>query len=1043
HGHGTAVAGVAAGTGKASKGQIVGIAPGASLLNIKCMSEVGVGTDAGLLAALDYVVNSTNADIISMSIGDDIGDVDSIVSIAADAAVDAGKTVVVAAGNSGPDWYTIGSPAAARKVITVGASDFDGNPTDFSSRGPTSDFRAGPDILAPGDGILCPLAFNSLTERALQTLVNDYILDGYDGNYIGMSGTSFSTPVVSGALALLMQAFPDSKTRPHALKAAIQQSARDMNILPFVQGAGFLNIEASNDLLLQNQLVSNKSQFKISSLNPSDLNFNPLTPQFPGTSLERRISIVTGKPMAFDITNVNSGNCSLEILNNLTTGQIDGYFELVVNLTIPFNVTEGTHSIEIQLSLDDEIFSIKSYIAVNYPKTRILWDLWHDSSGDSLKKSYIGLMNLTKQMKIQIVEHNELIRPETLSDYSGLVLADSELLISPAEIATIQTYIQEGGNLLIAGNTFPLFNLNSYNILLEPYGIQFDNISLYNLEDRGIDQEISSLDVNIDLEDHEIFNSVSALNWTTGTKLSVLENAESLAYLPTGETVIAVSEPGKGKILALGSTTFLNELEFEASTSGKLKFIENAFQWLMNNQTPLFTMETLSRNRYFSPGDVVTVVTLISDDQTETNYLNSLNASVMLPNGTFKELSIIENSNGNYYFDFLLPNSSSTSQGNFTFYLKFANQIVSSLTIRSSLGYPKVVSLSDHASPTPSDDKIAWAEWIETVNVSKVPINGTLFFNAILSDADSTPEDLSATLHLISDPDFTFSKNEILSLDQLTYESIPLTYDDNSGNWTANWFIPSSVSPGFYHYYIEVFDEAENCLVNTTEAVGNFIITSHSPRIDADDSIVGKEHLNYYENEVAIPSYSSGSNLKFEIIGTDSDSDSDSLTCVIAIFHWEIYWVLDIVLESFSLEYVEGKFQGSYSLPSTDQISTNSGYGKIRTENEAFYVLVSLRDNNGNYDQYLAAYSLGSSFSLTPLLPFVAIILVISTLGILYYVQKRRMRRALDKTYYKRHPEVFKSPHLSKPSIRFCFNCGNPIDPPSQQYCTKCGTKLS
>ena len=53
-------------------------------------------------------------------------------------AVDNGVTVVVAAGNNGPDEKTIGSPGTARRAITVGASDKADHPASFSSRGPVN-----------------------------------------------------------------------------------------------------------------------------------------------------------------------------------------------------------------------------------------------------------------------------------------------------------------------------------------------------------------------------------------------------------------------------------------------------------------------------------------------------------------------------------------------------------------------------------------------------------------------------------------------------------------------------------------------------------------------------------------------------------------------------------------------------------------------------------------------------------------------------------------------------------------------------------------
>ncbi|MFX1512500.1 MAG: S8 family serine peptidase, partial [Promethearchaeota archaeon] len=1041
-GHGTAVAGIAAGTGEASQGQISGVAPKAALLNIKCMDEFGVGTDAGLLAAIDYAVNNTDADIISMSLGTE-GDVNSILSFAADAAVDAGRTVVVAAGNSGPNWYTIGTPAAAKKVISVGASSFNGTAVEFSSRGPTSDFRVGPHILAPGDGILCPLSPGSQMETALEIMINDYILDGDGGNYVGLSGTSMATPVVSGAIALLMQKFSEVTTRPHVLRAAIQQSAKDMNDPPYIQGAGFLDVTSASNLLSQGQSTSNRSQFDVVSILPSSLDFNPLIPQFPGTSIERRISITTGKPMKLTMDIVSSDNLSIEIINESSIEPIDGYSELIVNLTIPFNATAGVHPVEIQLSLNNHDFSLESSITVSYPKARVYWDLWHDSSGDSLERTYIGLTNLTTYLDIQIIEHNGSIRPEMLSGYPLVILGDSEIIFSPAEIATLQNYLQFGGNLLVMGSTYPLFNLNSFNDLLQPYGIQFENTSHFDLYDRGVDQEITAKNENknLILEDHEVFSNISKLSWTKGASLSLSGEANPLAYLSTNETVIATSQTlGGGKILVLGSDYYLTDLEFETSFSDKANLTKNIFNWLLDGEIPSVVLETSSQSRNFKPGDLVTINTWISSDQAGIDYFNSLDASVALPNGTTQDLQIFESSYGNYHFSFLLPNSSSILQGDYIFNLEFTNHSISSLIIRSSWGFPEVISKGDQVTFSPLNIEEDWADWIDTVNTSKVMVDGIISFDVTLFDADSDPENISATIYLMLDPSFTFSLNEILSFDKLTHKSLPLTYDAVSGNWTAAWTVPRNASPGFYRYYIEVNDEADNYSVNTTEAAGTFIIVSRPPQIDEENSVVGEKSLDYYKTGAKIPSYSFDSNLKFEIVG--SDPDSENLTCVIAILHWEVYWVIDIVLDTFSLEYKNGKFTGSYSLPSSSRIPTYTGYGDIKIDNEPLYIFIFLRDEQGNYDGRIAALVLTSSFSLTPYYLILMIFLILGALGLLYFVQKRRMRRGIESAYYQyqQRPVVAYRPPM--PSIRYCYNCGKPLENPNQNFCTDCGTKF-
>jgi serine protease AprX len=118
-------------------------------------------------------------------------------------------------------------------VITVGASSSNGTVrrqddtiAGFSSRGPTRfDYAAKPDLVAPGMGIISladPLSlfYTSKTEFLLQGKVSP----GYTP-YIALSGTSMATPVVAGAVALMLQANPN--LTPNLVKAILQFTSQE------------------------------------------------------------------------------------------------------------------------------------------------------------------------------------------------------------------------------------------------------------------------------------------------------------------------------------------------------------------------------------------------------------------------------------------------------------------------------------------------------------------------------------------------------------------------------------------------------------------------------------------------------------------------------------------------------------------------------------------------------------------------------------------------------------------------------------------------
>lgn len=119
NGHGTHVAGIAAGSG-----EVTGVAPGAELTAYKVLDDGGAGWESDIIAGLEAAVDPANphrADVVNLSLGGP-GDGTEPLGQAATAATKAGVVVVAAAGNSGPGEQTAGTPAVAEGVVAVGAS---------------------------------------------------------------------------------------------------------------------------------------------------------------------------------------------------------------------------------------------------------------------------------------------------------------------------------------------------------------------------------------------------------------------------------------------------------------------------------------------------------------------------------------------------------------------------------------------------------------------------------------------------------------------------------------------------------------------------------------------------------------------------------------------------------------------------------------------------------------------------------------------------------------------------------------------------------
>ena len=259
---------------------MVGSAPGASIFPIKVFPAAGGGAPTSrVIAAMEAAIDlrqkfdtgqadGLNIRVVNMSLGGPTNAAArELDDEAVEALINADIVPVVAAGNDGHSSVTIGSPSTSFAALTVGSAndhrheqifraqfsapcglastplamvlacaqsyrpDTNVQISEFSSRGPTHDGRTDPDVVAVG-------SFNYSQASGGATTVN-----------FG-SGTSFSTPTVSGIAAVLRQAVPGATARQ--VRRAIIESA-DPSKVPTAdandQGAGFVNAAAALALL--------------------------------------------------------------------------------------------------------------------------------------------------------------------------------------------------------------------------------------------------------------------------------------------------------------------------------------------------------------------------------------------------------------------------------------------------------------------------------------------------------------------------------------------------------------------------------------------------------------------------------------------------------------------------------------------------------------------------------------------------------------------------------------------------------------------------
>jgi subtilisin family serine protease len=226
-GHGTQTMGVI--VGGSAGGTSVGVAPDASWIAVKIFNDRGTATTAGIHLGFQWLLDPdgdpATADapnVVNNSWTGSVGGCSLEFQPDLAGLRAAGIVPVFAAGNAGPSPGTVFSPANLPEALAVGGVDNAGAIDPESGRGPSACAGAvAPGVVAPGVGIRTTDLF---------------------GGYIADTGTSVAAPHVTGAIALLLSAFPGASA--DRVQAAIQGSATDLGPSGVDSDYGFGRVDA-------------------------------------------------------------------------------------------------------------------------------------------------------------------------------------------------------------------------------------------------------------------------------------------------------------------------------------------------------------------------------------------------------------------------------------------------------------------------------------------------------------------------------------------------------------------------------------------------------------------------------------------------------------------------------------------------------------------------------------------------------------------------------------------------------------------------------
>ncbi len=1064
YGHGTHVAGIIAGSGAASSQNFAGVAPGVKIYNIKVLNGSGSGLEDDIIKGLEYAVNES-LDIVNLSLGGGNPDPLDPESMAVKNATEQGVLVVIANGNDGPGYFTVSSPAAAVGAISVGAMNQYKNISDFSSWGPSMGRIFKPDVVAPGEGIVSALGYNSYIQKYFGYF--KLTMSGTtnaNNDYVPLDGTSMATPMVAGAAAVILAKYHQYGLSPAVVAASLLETAVDLGYDTCTQGMGLINITRAIAFLesvrVQNNLTS------LARIYPKRVPYAPYDIiDFPDQRSEMMVKILHHGTQAihFDTTPIPAGMQLVISPNATTINSLVGLTLFNVSISTDFDAVPGNYSVDLLLknASDTVLDNITIRFTLHSPKLKVYLDSYHPLEDvfphvfplSRFAMDYYPYIKYLANQRIQVDTGMEYwttgynasqqrtpFVDSWLSKYDMVIIPPLKSALFDDELAALSRFHQSGGHVVLLGSRHQEFSIGGGNAMLEALGMNasFTSTNLEIIRDNGWEHDVIDFiltDVN---SSNVLGTNVTRLAWTSGCTLDNGDpRAPDVAFSTHGDVVVSMLPAigGNGSILVAGSESILPASVDAVSSANNTRFFDNLFTYAMNLADGI-RIDTVA-----APGIVYNETSLqaffhVSNTTSGAYYIPSTNITAALctvSNASGVLLQVGLNDGANEWFG--------NSSLNITT-LAFSAEPYR-LTLNVTIG---------------AQQHIRYITFFKFNRSTTVPALDTIIFSGFRGSNLSVVFDSilqNETVILGGNPGNPLSTTDEITTDDIFSKKavVTSTYSIVSSNHIT---IPigTSLPPGLYLLNFMHATRTDLYPYETSQRASIYV-RNHEPSINKQGSSfegTSLDNLDLGNGMIQVVTAQVNADLQIVVAGADSESSQSALAafvifypiCVIDGTAHLIPYGSQPFMSKLSYNAAANNFLGSISIPAavTFTVGSNQVTRQFTSWGDFSGALILvLRDDDGAYDLAFIFMNLTSGLSIDWV--WYLVVGVAGGLALAFVILTLRKRRssvprASEVEYDDYKPEVIDN----RQKLRFCPYCAAEVKVKTK-YCPYCGQRIN